>query len=190
MLQKSAAQDEALAATGQLVKLVVIICWSIWADGKDAERTHKFAQRSLKQVTHPSDVATESTQQLWDGQQLALPASGTTAPPTPKEQGKGKSKRGNRGGQKKSKDWIWFVRSGIQFSRDPKLLHAEEREHRCLFQVPEPSLQRLELPEGTLLHWLWWFQTVRRMPLPARSCRRSVSLNEDAQRCLPGALRS
>ena len=46
---------------------------------------------------------------LPDRQQLALPASGTAAPPTPNGQGKGKGKRRNKAGQRTSKDGIWSL---------------------------------------------------------------------------------
>ena len=60
---ESAAQDDALVATGQLGELFVFVFGVVSTDGQGAEGDHGFTERSSEQVTHTGDVASETKQQ-------------------------------------------------------------------------------------------------------------------------------
>ena len=109
---------------------------------------------------------------LANSQQLALPASGSAAPATnqrSRQRRRKETQQSRTNTEETTPGRNLVVRAGCQSPRTPAFIHAEECEPRCVLQVPEPSLQRLQLSPGALLHWLWRLQAVRRVPLPPRS---------------------
>ena len=125
-----------------------------------------FAQRGQEQVTHTSDAPPEKGQQVYtDWQQLALPASASSAPPKGRGRGKSQVKKGK--GQKEAKGGPWTFE---QISGTPKNACFKFQNWRC----SESNCLREHCCVGC-----GGVQAEQRMPLPPGQGRCHIPLNRE-----------